>query len=107
MWAQGSKKNKSEAHDDLAMFGASPEKIKEFQEETNKQYEIFEENWETVDLFLRLTSQWNYSQGACIGLNYQSVEFLFRVRKTKNRNEILDGLQVMEFAALKIFHAKD
>ncbi len=68
---------------------------------------MLEENWEAVNLFLRLSTQWKCSQGAMIGLNYQSVEFFFRLFKVKNRADVLMDIQVMEFEALRIINNKE
>lgn len=57
-------------------------------------------------MFLRLASQWRYTQGKQIGLNYQSVEFLFKIFKIKNRKSLFEDLQVMELAAIRVFRAK-
>lgn len=65
------------------------------------------ENEIAVDLFQRLASQWNWSSGGgCMGLNYQSIDFLFRLKGTKGRRRVFDDIQIMEFAALKVFNEK-
>lgn len=63
------------------------------------------ENETTVNIFQRLASQWNWSSGGgCVGLNYQSIEFLFKLYGTKERTQVFEDIQVMEFAALKVFN---
>lgn len=91
----------------MAVFGAPTELIEDAKEKTVEQYEVDEENWEIVDTFLHLSSQWNWTEGFRTGLNYQSLDFFFRVNKTKKRKEILDGIQIMEFTALECFNKKD
>lgn len=68
---------------------------------------MFEENWESVLMFLRLTTQWTTSSGGFLGLNYQSVEFLFRTYRVKNKKDMLEDLQVMELAALSLLNKKE
>lgn len=87
------------------MDAALVEAVRESQEP--EAFEVFEENAETVGMFLRLQSQWVPSAGGLVGLNYQSAEFLFRIHDVKDQRATLDDLQVMEFAALRILNAKD
>lgn len=70
------------------------------------QYEVCEENWQTVLIFTKLWTQWVYTQGVAVGLNYNSVEVLFRLEKVKDRSKVFAGIQIMESAALKIMHSK-
>ena len=72
-------------------------------------FEVFQDNWEVVKLFLRLITQWRYSQGVRLGLNYQSIEFLFRAEKINSDewSDYLDGIQIMEMKALEAFRDKE
>lgn len=74
--------------------------------ETEKEFEVFPENWEAVTIFTRLSSQWNFSDGAFIGLNYQSVEFLFKLLKVRDRADVFDRIQTLEFSALKEINSR-
>ena len=56
---------------------------------------------------MRLQTQWVPSMGGMIGLNYQSVEFLFKIEGIENQRETLADLQAMEVAALEVMNAKD
>jgi hypothetical protein len=77
--------------------------------EGSKDFEILEENWEVVHLFLRLYSQWNYSQGVTIGLNYQSIEFILKVEKIDSCQwrDLMDGIQIMEAEALRVYRERE
>jgi hypothetical protein len=56
---------------------------------------------ESVQIFCRLATQWVVGgMGAVIGLNYQSLDFLFKLYKTKNRVEVFTNIQLMEFTVL-------
>ena len=94
--------------DDLAVMGAAPE-IAQAVEETSPthDFEVLEENWPVVALFMRLQTQWVPSMGGLLGLNYQSVEFLLRIEGIENQRELLADLQVMEIAALQVLNSKD
>jgi hypothetical protein len=78
-------------------------------EEVPPVFEVFEENWTVVGFFLRLITQWNYSQGVRLGLNYQSIEFLFRSEglDSKEWSDMMDGIQIMEMESLQIFRDKE
>lgn len=94
--------------DDLAVMGASSEVVQAVQDSSPRNdFEVFEENWPVVALFMRLQTQWVASMGGVIGLNYQSVEFLFRIEGTENQRETLADLQIMEMAALQVMNTKD
>lgn len=76
--------------------GAAPEE---------EHFEVWPENWEAVQLFLRLSSQWRYgAMGGVIGLDYPSVESVMRMLRVKDKATMLDELQVMERAALEVLN---
>ena len=67
-------------------------------------FEVFQENWEIVMMFLRIQTQWNMSFGGIIGLKYEVLLLaggLFDLYNVENRQEMLEGLQLMESVALK------
>jgi len=73
----------------------------------DQEFEVWEDNWPTVAMFMRLQTQWVTNVGGVVGLNYQSVEFLFRIEGVDNQREMLADLQVMEAAALRVMNDKD
>jgi hypothetical protein len=85
----------------LAAFKAPASLVAEIeaQEEQDK-FEVYEENWETVTMFLRLDTQWQWAQRTRTGLNYNSVSILLTLFEVENKAEVFDGLQLMERAAL-------
>lgn len=89
-------------------MGAAPEIAQAMQEASpTPDFEVFAENWHSVSVFLRLQTQWVPMMGGVAGLNYQSVDFLFRIEGIENQRETLADLQIMEIAALQIMNAKD
>lgn len=93
---------------DLATMGASPEIIAAVQQDSpTRDFEVIEECWPVVSLFMKLQTQWVPSMGGLLGLNYQSVLALFTIEGIENQREMLADLQVMEFAALEILNTKD
>jgi len=67
---------------------------------------VWEDNADTVMMFMRLQTQWNVIAGAFIGLNYQSAAFLFRIHNVANEAEMMDDLQSMEIAALHVMNKR-
>jgi len=57
-------------------------------------------------MFLRLQTQWHVIAGAFIGLNYQSAEFLIKIHNVTHPIDMMDDLQAMEVAALKVINKR-
>ena len=69
----------------------------------SEDFEVWEENWETVQMFLRVQTQWNVSMDGLVGLKYEVLlgsGGLFDLYNVKNRTDVLERLQVMEATAL-------
>ena len=62
---------------------------------------MWEENWETVEMFLRLQTQWRVGMGGYTGLDYGAAQWLFSLYQIKKPSELLEDLQVMEAAVLE------
>jgi len=45
--------------------------------------------------------------GGVVGLNYQSVQILFKIYGITDEKQAFEDLQVMEYAALPILNKKD
>lgn len=91
-------------------MGAAPEIAAAAQAATPTiDFEVFEENWRAVSMFMRLQTQWVPSFAGVMGLRYQSIEFLFRIEGVadSDQRELFADLQVMEAAALELLNAKD
>ena len=62
-----------------------------------------EDNWGIVMMFLRMNTQWNCSFGGMVGLKYEVLLLaggLFDLYNIENRQEMFEGLQLMESVAL-------
>ena len=71
---------------------------------------MWEENWETVMMFLRMQTQWSMSFGGVVGLKYEvllSAGGLFDIYNVENRREMLEDLKIMEHTALLEMNKKD
>jgi hypothetical protein len=75
---------------------------------TNAVFEVWEENWEAVQMFLRLQTQWRMGMNGVIGLDYGAAKWLFRLYavKVKDQRSLLEDLQVMEAAAMEKLNAE-
>ena len=71
---------------------------------------MWEQNWETVVLFLKMQTQWTVSMAGYVGLKYEVLLVaggLFDLYNIEDRLDVLEGLQIMEVAALKEFSKKE
>ena len=91
----------------LEAFGATAAQIKQAKEQkTDKDFEVWTDNWEIVVMFLRMSTQWNASMGGVTGLNYSSLEYLCKLYPAKDPCALFEGIQIMEMAALAAMHTK-
>ena len=73
-------------------------------EENNNDYEVWDINWDIVQMFLRMSTQWSTSFGGYVGLKYEVLLLqggFFDLYQVQNREEMMYGLRIMENAALK------
>lgn len=73
-------------------------------------FEVWDDNWEIVIMFLRMQTQWNTTMGGYVGLKYEvllGAGGLMSVYDVDNHREMLEGLQVMEAAALVKLNKSD
>jgi hypothetical protein len=73
--------------------------------------EVWEENWPVVELFMGLGTQWavlaGFGASMHMGLPSTAIEAELRMRRVKNRAQVLDDLRAMERAALPILNQKN
>jgi hypothetical protein len=73
-------------------------------------FEVWEENWETLLMFLRMQTQWTVTMGGYVGLKYEvllGASGLMSLYDVENPREMLEELQVMEAAALSELNKPD
>jgi hypothetical protein len=61
-------------------------------------------------MFLYMQTQWEVSMSGYVGLKYEVLLMaggLFDLYNIEDRTEVLEGLQIMETAALKEFSKKE
>ncbi|MFM2005873.1 MAG: hypothetical protein RLZZ09_1528 [Pseudomonadota bacterium] len=98
----------------MRAFGAPEDVIHdtlESQVEDDGQCQVWEENWDTLMVFLALQTQWRREipamSGQMIwhGLRYTEAEVVIRMMgHQKQQKDIFDGLRVMESTALPILN---
>jgi hypothetical protein len=98
----------------MRAFGAPEEVIHdtlESQVEDDGQCQVWEENWDTLMVFLALQTQWRREipamSGQMIwhGLRYTEAEVVIRMMgHQQQQKDIFDGLRVMESTALPILN---
>jgi len=106
-WAKGGKRVEDKSGDDAAAFGLKPRRQAVPKVE---HFEVWEENWETVVMFLRMQTQWTVTMGGYVGLKYEvllGASGLMSLYDVENPREMLEELQVMEAAALSELNKSD
>lgn len=68
---------------------------------------MWEENWQVVEMFLRLQTQWRTSMSGVVGLDYGAVQWMLRLYEVEDQRSMLEDLQVMESAALNLINKKE
>ena len=87
----------------LKAFGATEEQIAaENQNKRTIDCIVWEENTETVNMFWKLSTQWYVSMAGLTGINYKCLEYLCKIYTVKDSVAMFEGIQVMEYEALKL-----
>jgi hypothetical protein len=105
-WASGGKRVEDHTQDDAAAFGLN---LPDSKKEESEHFEVWEENWDIVMMFLRMQTQWTVSMAGYVGMKYEVLLVsggLFDLYDVENRREVLEGLRIMEAAALTEFSKK-
>lgn len=73
-----------------------------------KHFDVWEENWDVVLMFIRCRTQWRVGgMGGPIGLDYVAVQWLLSLYEVKEPRAMMEGLQIMEAAALRIMAKRE
>ncbi len=70
-------------------------------------FEVWEENWDTVMMFMRLQTQWNVTMGGYTGLKYEVLRWFCDLYSVEDPRAMVEDIQVMESAALQELNKKD
>jgi hypothetical protein len=72
-----------------------------YSETESEDFEVWEENWDVVMMFLRMQTQWNVTMGGYTGLKYEVLRWLCDLYSVDDPKAMLEGIQVMEAAAME------
>ena len=106
-WAKGGKRVEDKSGDDAAAFGLKPQRQAAPDDD---HFEVWEENWDALMMFLRMQTQWTVTMGGYVGLKYEvllGASGLMSLYDVENPREMLEDLQVMEAAALSELNKSD
>lgn len=76
------------------------------EQEPEKPFEVLEENWESVRMFLRCQTQWRTTMNGILGLDYGALAWLFRLYEVTDQRAVLEDLQIMESAAMLVMNER-
>ena len=67
-------------------------------------FEVWQENWPAVEMFLRCQTQWRTSMNGIVGLDYGALAWVFRLYEVEDPRSLLEDLQVMEGAVMQVLN---
>lgn len=85
----------------LAEFGLAPEDYEQY-------FDVHPENWDRVQLFRELSTQWRHGMSGPTGLDYASITSVFRIKGIPRKEwpVMFDDLREMEDEALKTIYER-
>jgi hypothetical protein len=69
-------------------------------------FEVWEENWPAVEMFLRCQTQWRTTMSGVLGLDYGAVAWVLKLYEVEGQRSMLEDLQVMEAAAMATINTR-
>jgi hypothetical protein len=69
-------------------------------EQPSENFEVWEENWPVVEMFMRVQTQWRTTMNGVLGLDYAALAWLFMMYEVQDQRALLEDLQIMEAAAM-------
>jgi hypothetical protein len=70
-------------------------------------FEVWEENWPVLEMFLRCQTQWRTTMGGVLGLDYVAVAWLLKLYEVEDPRALLEDLQVIEAAAMMTLNSRE
>jgi len=65
-------------------------------------FEVLEENWQIVEMFLRCQTQWRTGMAGVTGFDYVAVFELLKLYQVEETVTVFEGLQLMEAQVLNV-----
>jgi hypothetical protein len=94
---------KDETPEDAAVLGV----VLPDESEASDDFEVWEENWLVLEMFMRLQTQWRVGMNGITGLDYGAVAWLLKLYEVEDQRSLLEDLQVMEGAVLAVFAKRE
>ena len=63
--------------------------------EKAEDFEVWEENWQTLEVFSQCQTQWRVSMSGLVGLDYTAVMWVFRLNQVEDELLTLQKLQIV------------
>lgn len=87
-------------HETASQFGLPVELIAESERFKGCEDGIYPDNWQAVNIFCDMSTQWRVGMGGATGLDYAALPAVLNIRRVKNREDVFECLQIMERAIL-------
>lgn len=93
----------SDVHSAANKLGLPADLVEEAENFRHSGEGIYPDNMQTVGVFRDLMTQWRVGMSGLIGLDYNVIPVVFRLRRIPKaeQQEVFDGIQVMERAAIR------
>lgn len=98
-WLNARASAPDELSQDLISFGIDPHDA-DLDDHQQNEFPVFQENWDTLNAFLRFQTQWRVGMNGVTGLDYAAIQAGLRMSGQRMRPQVFEGLQAMEFAVL-------
>ena len=72
----------------------------------SENFEVWEENWPVVEMFMRVQTQWRTTMNGVLGLDYAALAWLFMMYEVQDQRALLEDLQIMEAAAMLTINSR-
>ena len=76
------------------------------EQDRNDDFEVWEENWPVLEMFLRCQTQWRTTMSGVLGLDYGAVAWVLKLYEVEDHRSMLEDLQVMEAAAMATINTR-
>lgn len=76
------------------------------EQDRSDDFEVWEENWPVLEMFLRCQTQWRTTMSGVLGLDYAAVAWVLKLYEVEDQRSMLEDLQVMEAAAMATINSR-
>ena len=76
------------------------------EQDRSDDFEVWEENWPVLEMFLRCQTQWRTTMSGVLGLDYGAVAWVLKLYEVEDHRSMLEDLQVMEAAAMATINSR-